>query len=135
MGNRQRRNQVINRFAIYFDLLDSGLATFDPDDPFSDSYFSPDDDVSAAKIELCWRSVTAAAPATARELVNSGRSIAIPECTEDGVARFDFEELCDRALGPKDYLAIAREYHTIFLHGIPMMNMQRRDQASEATRT
>ena len=61
--------------------------------------------------------------------VSSGRKIEIPECTADGVARFDFGELCDRALGPKDYLAIAREHHTIFLHGVPMMNMARRDQA------
>ena len=61
--------------------------------------------------------------------MSSGRKIEIPECTADGVARFDFGELCDRALGPKDYLAIAREHHTIFLHGVPMMNMARRDQA------
>lgn len=58
-----------------------------------------------------------------------GRTVPVPYATEDGVARFDFDVLCNTALGPADYLAIARSYHTVFVSAIPELNMRRRDQA------
>lgn len=41
-----------------------------------------------------------------------------------GTARFSFHELCARPLGAADYIAIAREFHTVFITGIPSFSMQ-----------
>ncbi|RLN43154.1 hypothetical protein C2845_PM01G49060 [Panicum miliaceum] len=57
-----------------------------------------------------------------------GRSIEIPQSC-NGVARFDFEYLCGRPVGAADYIAIARNYHTIFISEIPAMSMKIRDKA------
>lgn len=57
-----------------------------------------------------------------------GRYLEIPKSC-NGVARFDFEYLCGRPVGAADYIAIARNYHTIFLSDIPAMSMKIRDKA------
>ncbi|XBI61680.1 hypothetical protein VPH35_042441 [Triticum aestivum] len=57
-----------------------------------------------------------------------GRSIEIPQSCS-GVARFDFEYLCGRPVGAADYIAIARNYHTIFISDLPAMSMKIRDKA------
>uniref|UniRef100_A0A453DVK7 ATPase N2B n=1 Tax=Aegilops tauschii subsp. strangulata TaxID=200361 RepID=A0A453DVK7_AEGTS len=56
------------------------------------------------------------------------RSIEIPQSCS-GVARFDFEYLCGRPVGAADYIAIARNYHTIFISDLPAMSMKIRDKA------
>ena len=48
-----------------------------------------------------------------------------------GVARATFDELCNRPLGPADYLAIADRFHTLILDDIPRMGP---DKATEARR-
>ena len=62
-------------------------------------------------------------------LTAQGREVAIP-CAARGTARFTFEELCARPLGAADYLAIAREFHTLILAGIPAMGRQHSDLAA-----
>ncbi|EEC76553.1 hypothetical protein OsI_14358 [Oryza sativa Indica Group] len=57
-----------------------------------------------------------------------GRYLEIPKSC-NGVARFDFEYLCGRPVGAADYIAIARNYHTIFISDIPAMSMKIRDKA------
>ena len=54
-----------------------------------------------------------------------GRNVVVPEATEDGMARFTFSQLCAAPLGPADYLAIARKFHTIFLRGVPKVGGER----------
>ena len=34
-----------------------------------------------------------------------------------------FDELCGSALGAADYTAISEAFHTIFVHGVPMMSL------------
>lgn len=41
-----------------------------------------------------------------------------------GLARFTFAELCDAPRGSADYCAIAGNFHTVFLTGIPIMSLQ-----------
>jgi cell division protein ZapE len=62
-------------------------------------------------------------------LTAQGREVAVP-CAARGTARFTFEELCARPLGAADYLAIAREFHTIILAGIPAMTPEGRNLAA-----
>src|SRR5262249_10125463 len=46
-----------------------------------------------------------------------------------GVARFAFDDLCERALGANDYLHIAHAFHTVILEGIPVLTPDRRNAA------
>jgi cell division protein ZapE len=58
-----------------------------------------------------------------------GRDLRVPQAAA-GVARFNFSDLCDQPLGPPDYLAIAREYHTIVLDDIPLLGFEQRNAAT-----
>ena len=42
---------------------------------------------------------------------------------------FAFEDLCCAALGPADFIAIARQFHTLFVADVPQMSLSTRDQA------
>lgn len=55
------------------------------------------------------------------------RTVEVPESC-NGVARFTFEYLCGRPVGAADYIAIAKNYHTIFISEIPAMSMEIRDK-------
>jgi predicted ATPase len=45
------------------------------------------------------------------------------------VARLEFTQLCDTALGASDYIALAQRFHTIFLLNVPQLSLRERDQA------
>jgi cell division protein ZapE len=57
-----------------------------------------------------------------------GRPIAVRRRSED-VAWFDFAALCDGPRGASDYIEIARDYHTVFLSGVPEMDGTRDNEA------
>jgi len=59
----------------------------------------------------------------------SGRAVQARAIAE-GVAWFDFDALCRRPLSARDYLELAREFHTLLLQGVPRMN----EDADEAAR-
>jgi cell division protein ZapE len=61
-------------------------------------------------------------------LTVNGRKLVVPAAAE-GVARFDFFELCGTALGPGDYLAIATNFHALVLDGIPRLSPDNYDVA------
>jgi cell division protein ZapE len=46
-----------------------------------------------------------------------------------GVARFTFADLCARPLGAADYLAIARNFHTLIIENVPVLTPDRRNEA------
>jgi cell division protein ZapE len=46
-----------------------------------------------------------------------------------GIARMSFAELCERPLGTLDYLALARNFHTIMIDNIPALGTAQRSVA------
>ncbi len=58
-----------------------------------------------------------------------GRTLFVPKALK-GVAVFSFKRLCGEARGAADYLAVAREFHTVILVGIPVMGPDMRNEAS-----
>jgi cell division protein ZapE len=60
-----------------------------------------------------------------------GRQLPVRRCA-GSAAWFEFEELCARPLGAADYLALAANFRTVFLSGVPAMSMQQRDQVHMA---
>jgi cell division protein ZapE len=45
------------------------------------------------------------------------------------VARFSFADLCEKPLAAADYLEIARQFHTVLVDHIPMLDPRSRDAA------
>lgn len=97
-------------------------------DPLKSCCFHPLGPASDLMLDECWRIETGDVALKARSVVVYGRQVPVPRCT-DNAAWFSFSELCSAALGPADYLAVAREFETVFVHNIPELNMTKRDQA------
>lgn len=57
-----------------------------------------------------------------------GRRIAV-RARSKGMAWFDFAALCEGPRGAGDYIEIAREFHTVLLGGIPVMDARSDDAA------
>ncbi|GKY94957.1 hypothetical protein MPSEU_000460300 [Mayamaea pseudoterrestris] len=57
-------------------------------------------------------------------LQTQGRHVHIPQAAlTKSIARFSFEDLCQKALGAADYLIIGEHFHTVFVDMIPQMSM------------
>ncbi|MDP5054925.1 MAG: AFG1/ZapE family ATPase, partial [Congregibacter sp.] len=49
-------------------------------------------------------------------------------CLADGVAWFEFLELCDGPRSQNDYIELAREFHAVILSGVPQLSAAQDDQ-------
>ena len=88
------------------------------------AFFYPDNSINRGHVETMWQQAIKQAPIVSRTLpVAFGRQIEVPN-SAGNVARFHFEDLCARNLGSADYMAVAREFHTVFMDGIPPMSLQ-----------
>jgi cell division protein ZapE len=88
----------------------------------------PADSAAAAALDTAWARMTGSAPCRPREISIKGRTLHVP-CSADGVARFGFAELCDQPLAASDYLRLARDYHTLMIDRIPVMDYAERNAA------
>jgi cell division protein ZapE len=91
-------------------------------------YFSPADDAAAQSLDQQWVRLTGQLRGLPVALTVKGHQLSVPQAAM-GVARFTFADLCDAPLGAVDYLALAREFHTIFVEHIPILDRGRRDVA------
>lgn len=94
-------------------------------------YFWPLDSIRIKEFDNVWNKVTrqSGGRLTSDTIpVMFGRTLEVPQCC-NGVARFKFDYLCGRPVGAADYIAIAKNYHTVFISDIPMMSMRIRDKA------
>lgn len=91
-------------------------------------YFTPLGPETDAAMDRCFARLTGGAHAAAGELQVGGRRLEVP-LQAAGVARFPFEALCARPLGPADYHAVATGFETVMIDRVPVMTPDRRDQA------
>jgi cell division protein ZapE len=61
--------------------------------------------------------------------LGGGRILHVPKCLK-GVAVFSFRRLCGEPRGAADYLAVARNFHTVIIVGIPKMGPENRNEAA-----
>ncbi|MDF8332236.1 cell division protein ZapE [Novosphingobium cyanobacteriorum] len=61
--------------------------------------------------------------------VGGGRMLHVPKSLK-GVGVFSFKRLCAEARGAADYLAIARNYHTVIVVAIPQLGAERRNETA-----
>ncbi|MFN4288537.1 MAG: cell division protein ZapE [Brevundimonas sp.] len=78
--------------------------------------------------EHLWEDLRGAEPEEPTRLTLKGRELVL-ERTVGAMARATFDELCARALGPQDYLAIAARFHTLFIEAVPVLGPERRFEA------
>ncbi len=92
------------------------------------TWYVPADDMSRREMDEAFATLTGLTPVKSVTLTVMGRDLLVPQAA-DGVARFDFDRLCNTALGAGDYLAIATNFHTLLLDGIPRLSPDNFDQA------
>src|SRR3954471_15401280 len=88
----------------------------------------PADDDAEAALGKAWAKMTGNAPCKARDIAIKGRILHVP-CSSHGVARFGFDDICEKPLGAPDYLRLAHDYHTILIDRIPVMDYSERNAA------
>jgi cell division protein ZapE len=88
----------------------------------------PADAAASSALDKAWASMTGNAPCKARDIPIKGRVLHVP-CSAHGVARFSFADICDQPLAASDYLRLARDYHTIIIDRIPVMDIGERNAA------
>lgn len=91
-------------------------------------YFTPPDDNAYRALEHAFADLTDNVPARPAKLLLRGRSLTVPRAAK-GVAWFTFDELCGQPLGPADYVALTRQYHTFIVEHIPRLGADNRDRA------
>jgi cell division protein ZapE len=91
-------------------------------------YFYPADAAAKAALDAHWDRLTGKHRGKPQILEVKGRKLVVPLASV-GVARFTFDELCDRPLGGNDYLHIAHAFHTVIIDNIPVLTPDRRDVA------
>jgi len=89
----------------------------------------PADRDADAALDKAWVKMTGNAKCKPRDISIKGRVLHVP-CSADGVARFSFADLCEKPLAASDYLRLARDYHTIMIDRIPVMDYAERNEAT-----
>ncbi|TZG25193.1 cell division protein ZapE [Sphingomonas montanisoli] len=99
------------------------------------TWYSPNGQASTQALSKAFFRLTDYPPEDAAHVpsaelaVPGGRTIHVPKSLK-GVAVFSFKRLCSEARGAADYLAIARNYHTVFIVGIPILGPDNRNEAA-----
>ena len=91
-------------------------------------WYVPADDDAALALDQAWRRLVGSSSGVPQELSIKGRRLRVPRAAM-GVARFFFHDLCEQPLAAADYLRIAREFHTVIIDRIPVMNFDERNAA------
>ena len=126
-----------DRFLPFIDLLKSKVVEVHLDSPkdyrtvgvhLEGTYFTPANRKIRAKLDDIFAALTQGAVPKTETITVKARDITV-ESAAQGVARFTFAQLCERPHGAEDYLAIAQQYHTVFLEDVPKLSYDRRNEA------
>jgi cell division protein ZapE len=92
------------------------------------TWFSPADPDNQRSFDQLWRQMLGPEGETGATVEVLGRKIHLPHAA-GGQVRASFASLCGVALGPNDYIAIAGQFHTVFLEGVPKLTPAKREEA------
>ena len=93
-----------------------------------DTYLTPLNKTTDAKFEKIWAELADGEVGSEQTLVVLGRKLHIPHVAHS-CARFSFAELCENPLGAADYLAIAKNFHTVFVGHVRVLKASERNEA------
>ncbi|MBL8644313.1 MAG: AFG1 family ATPase [Rhodospirillaceae bacterium] len=91
-------------------------------------YYTPLGPDADQALDAAWARLTDDAQPKPDHITVHGRRIEVPAAAHQ-VARFQFSDLCEQPLGPTDYLAIAAQFSTVIMSGIPQMTEEKKDAA------
>lgn len=91
-------------------------------------YYQPLGSDADAAMDAAWSRLICGAREHSDRIEVKGRTLKVARAAR-GAARFGFDELCAKPLGPSDYMAIARHYTTLFIDRIPRMGADMRNEA------
>jgi cell division protein ZapE len=93
-----------------------------------ETFLTPISAETDTKLQDLWRRLTDTEQGEPCEIDVLGRKLDVPQAAH-GCARFSFADLCEKPLGPPDYLALAHNFRTVFVEHIPALNPERRNEA------
>lgn len=92
-------------------------------------YFAPLGPQTTSSFDALWRRLLGEGEEAPAELEVLGRRLVWPR-TLGPCLRAKFADLCAAALGPTDYLALAKRFSTVFLEEVPLLMADRRNEAA-----
>lgn len=128
--NRQLFEPFIELIKVTLDVqeLDSGRDYRLEQLEAAPVYYHPLGSEADSAMDTAFKRLTRGAKVQTCILDVQGRELVVPRQAA-GVARFTFEELCARPLGPADYLMVAETFHTVMIDRAPLLTPDKRDQA------
>ena len=126
-----------DRFLPFIDLLLGKVDVLALDGPVDyrlkrlrdlEVYLSPPGAEASERLARVFDVLTDCEAGAPESVAVGTRRLPVPKAAA-GVAVFDFPELCERALGAADYLALTERYHTIILENVPLLGPHRRNEA------
>ena len=91
-------------------------------------WYCPNDAQAHAALDEAFFRLTGEKSAPPVTLQVKGHELIVPQGLR-GVARASFNDLCAKPLGASDYLALADQFHTLILDDIPIMDLDKRNEA------
>ena len=88
----------------------------------------PADERADVRLDAAFKRLSGGAPRVPVTLRVMGRALRVEQAA-GAVARFEFDDLCGRALGAGDYLALAGRFTTLVLDGVPRLGPENFDVA------
>ena len=93
-----------------------------------ETFLTPLGPETDARLQDLWVRLTDTARGTPLDIDVLGRKLHVPQAAAR-CARFTFADLCEKPLGPPDYLALAQNFRILFLEHIPALGPDRRNEA------
>jgi cell division protein ZapE len=81
-----------------------------------------------AVMDRLWLRLTGGEPGAPGSVESTGRIIPVP-LTAMGAARFEFDDLCEKPLGSRDFVRIAHQFDALVIDGVPQMDRTRSNAA------
>ena len=92
-----------------------------------DRFFSPNNSANQFKINQIFHTITKNRKKINKNLIVKGRKFELKNFY-DGIARFDFNELCDKNIGAEDYIELAKICKFIVIDNLPNFSDQNINQ-------
>lgn len=91
------------------------------------TFMSPLGESTDQAMNEVWNELTDTTVGEVVDLEFLGRKLRVPHVAH-GCARFEFSDLCENALAAPDYLAIAKNFQTVFINHIPIFKASQRNE-------
>lgn len=79
------------------------------------------------KMDASWEIVKGTHEEQVLDINVRGHPVHVPRSVQ-GAARFEFFDLCSKALGVADYMALAEQYQTFFIDNVPILDDEHRNE-------